>query len=62
MFTRFRTDVRETIKSVIQLVYFMRGSVSYKDMMHMTYVERELIDEFVSERLEQESKRMYPVY
>ena len=62
MFTRFRTDVRETIKSVIQLVYFMRGSVSYKDMMDMTYVERELIDEFVSERLEQESKRMYPVY
>jgi len=62
MFTRFRTDVRETIKSVIQLVYFMRGSVSYKDMMDMTYVERELINEFVSERLEQESKRMYPVY
>lgn len=62
MFNQFRNDVSMTIKSIIQLVYFMRGSVGYNDMMNMTHMEREMISEFINERLEQESKRMYPVY
>ena len=62
MFNSFRADVRNTIQAVIQLVYFMRGSVSYNDMMKLSYMEREMIGEFVSGRLEQESKRMSPVY
>lgn len=62
MFQNMRRDIRNTIKSVITLVYFMRGSVSYNDMMNMTFVEREMVSDFISERLEQESKRMHPVY
>ncbi len=62
MFNQYRTDIADTIKSVIQLVYFMRGSVSYHEMMNMTYMERVMINEFIGDRLEQESKRMYPVY
>lgn len=62
MFNQFRGDVRNSIQSVIQLVYFMRGSVSYNEMMNMTHMEREMIGDFVSDRLEQESKRMNPVY
>lgn len=62
MFTGFRREVRELIDSVIRLIYFMRGSISYNDMMYMTYVEREAVSDFVAERLEQESKRMNPVY
>lgn len=62
MFNQYRADIADTIKSVIQLVYFMRGSVSYHEMMNMTYMERVMINEFIGDRLEQESKRMYPVY
>ena len=62
MFNQFRNDVNTTIKSIIQLVYFMRGSVSYNDMMNMTHAERTLISDFINDRLESESKRMYPVY
>jgi len=62
MFSDFRRDVSQTIKSVIQLVYFMRGSVSYQDMMNMSFVERQMVGDFISERLEQESKRVHPVY
>lgn len=62
MFTDFRSDVSNMITSVIQLVYFMRGSISYQDMMNLSFAERTLINEFVSQRLEQESKRLNPVY
>lgn len=58
----FRREVSMIIKSVIQLVYFMRGSISYNDMMNMSFAERQMINDFISERLEQESKRMNPVY
>lgn len=62
MFARMNKDSRQTIKSIISLVYFMRGSVSYNDMMFMTHAEREMIKEFLDERLEAESKNPHPVY
>jgi hypothetical protein len=62
MFTDMRKDVSATLKSVITLVYFMRGSISYTDMMNMSYAERQMVNDFISERLELESKRMHPVY
>jgi len=62
MFNNLRRDVNTMTKSIIQLVYFMRGSISYRDMMNMSFAERQMISEFISERLEQESKRMHPVY
>ncbi len=40
----------------------MRGSIQYKDMLHMTPVERSLVDEFVTDRLEVEKNKMHPVY
>jgi predicted esterase len=62
MFNNMRDDIAKTIKSVIQLVYFMRGSISYNDMMNMTQMEREMVNDFISERLAQEAKRANPVY
>lgn len=62
MFNTYKQDINDIVKSVIKLVYFMRGSVSYNEMMNMSYMERSLISEFISERLEQESKRPNPVY
>ena len=62
MFSSFRREVNGIMKSVIQLVYFMRGSISYNEMMNMTFVEREMVGDFIKERLEQESKRSNPVY
>lgn len=62
MFNDMRSDIAKTIKAVIQLVYFMRGSISYNDMMNMTHMERDMVNDFISERLEMEAKRMHPVY
>lgn len=53
---------KRSLDEIIQLVYFMRGSVQYRDMMNMTLIERQAISEFIEKRLEAESKKMYPIY
>lgn len=62
MFKRLQYDAKELIKSCISLAYFMRGSIPYEEMLRRTHIEREMITEFINDRLEQESKRMHPVY
>lgn len=53
---------RKIIKSLIQLVYFMRGSIQYDSMKNMTMMERQEVGTFVEERLENEGKKAYPNY
>lgn len=62
MFSRLQADSRALIKEVIQLVYFMRGAVSYEEMMRRTPGERSAMSEFITERLESESKKLNPIY
>lgn len=62
MFLTMSNERKRLLTSIIQLVYFMRGSIQYKDMFQMTFVEREAVSEFVEKRIESEQKKMYPVY
>lgn len=62
MFDDLREGSRAMIKGVIQLVYFMRGAISYTEMMGLTHGEREMISEFLKQRLEIESDRVNPIY
>ena len=62
MFYRMRDETRGLLREVVSLVYFMRGSIQYNDMMMMTPVERDLIGDFIKDRLEQERDKTYPVY
>jgi len=58
----FQSETKALIKKNIQLVYFMRGAIQYNEMMNLTYVEREMIEDFIGDRLEQEKKSPHPVY
>jgi hypothetical protein len=40
----------------------MRGAVSYEEMMRRCFAERQLIGEFLSERLTTESNKEFQVY
>jgi hypothetical protein len=40
----------------------MRGSMSYTEVMNMSYAERQLISDFLDERFKIESKNPHPVY
>lgn len=62
MFAQMESDRKKLIKSVIQLTYFMRGAIQYHDMMGMSYIEREMVGSFIEHRLEDETKKMNPVY
>jgi len=62
MFIKMRSEVRSLISHVIQLVYFMRGGIQYDDMMLRTPAERQLFEEFISERFEIEKDNPFPNY
>jgi hypothetical protein len=53
---------KQLIENIIRLTYFMRGAIQYSDMMKMTPIEREMVQLFIEERLQTESKKMYAVY
>ncbi len=52
-----KKKVNNLLQEVVQLVYFMRGSIQYDAMMHMTPAERSIVQEFVRERLDNEAKK-----
>jgi len=58
MFNEMDRSVKNLLKSVIQLVYFMNGSIQYDDMMWRTPFERDLMEEFVIEHLNAKAKAL----
>lgn len=62
MFNRMNSERQRIIKSIIQLVYFMRGSIQYSHMLNMSLIEREEVSSFIEKRLKDESEKMYPIY
>ena len=62
MFAALRRESERLIDSILTLIYFMRGSLSYSEAMNMSYAERELVGKFIEKRLEVEKKNPYPVY
>ena len=62
MFGQLQREARNIISEIVQLVYFMRGSIQYHDMLQMTYGERDIVKSFIEKRLEDESDKPYPNY
>jgi len=62
MFELLNMSSNALIREVIELVYFMRGSIQYEDMMYRTPGERDLISKFIAERLKSQEKSPAPVY
>lgn len=64
LFTSLRAEARGIISDVIQLSWYMRGAIQYKDMMEMSHAERQLVREFIDSRFEQmkNSKTLTPIY
>lgn len=63
MFGRLRSEGRRIIESIIELAYFMRGSMKYEDiLLRMSYAERDLTEKFIKKRLDVEIKKPHPVY
>lgn len=62
MFNDMRLDVSNLILSVIEAVYFMRGAIQYDAMMLLSPIERTLIKQFLSDRMDAEKDKLHPIY
>ncbi len=63
MFLTLQDEAKMLIKNIIDIVYFMRGAMSYESvLLTMSYAERQLVSDFLKERLERESKSPTPNY
>jgi len=63
MYGKLNNEVKMLIQNITQMIYFMRGSISYEKALYgMSFVEREIITDYISNRLKEESKSMHPNY
>lgn len=53
-------ETSQIIEQIVELTYFMRGSIQYNDMLHMSVPERTAVHDFISKRLEIELKKPSP--
>lgn len=49
-------------KSAMSLTWYMRGGVSYEDVMNMSYEDRKVINELVEQNLETTKKTQMPFF
>lgn len=61
MLNLFNKEGKSILNTIINLTYYMRGSIQYDRIMNMTYVERQMISEFIEKRIDMQSKTPYPI-
>ena len=54
--------MRSIINQCYELCYYMRGSISYTETMHMSVPERDMLMDFVNKRLKDAMKMPNPVF
>ncbi len=62
VFKSFGQETDMIVETIIELVYFMRGAISYEEMMWRTPGERQRISQFIQKRLESQKGSMSPVF
>lgn len=55
-------DVRNLLKSCIEIAYFSRASIPYETVLRMSPLERDLAVELINKRLEIAGKSPFPVF
>jgi len=62
MFKELQREAQMILDGVIELTYWMRGAITYEEMLRRTHGERDRISAFVEKRLSVEAKKPYPQY
>lgn len=62
MFQNLQKEATNLIDGIISIVYFMRGAISYEELMRRTPGERDRISAFLDKRFETEKNNPHPVY
>jgi hypothetical protein len=62
MIQRLGAEIRNLVKSALEISYYSRGAWPYHTVLQMSQGEREEAVEFVNARLKIAAKQMFPVY
>ena len=62
MIQQMKNEGQAVIESCISIAYFMRGAIQYDEVLMRCNAERQLMLEFLNNRMEIESKRSNPIY
>jgi len=62
LFKGLEGEVNGLLREVVELAYFMRGAITYDQMLERSFIERHAISEFLATRLEAESAKVSPNY
>lgn len=62
MFGRLQTEQRALIRQCFELAWYMRGGATYDQIMQMTPVEKEIMNEWIEKHMKDIEKHNYPVY
>lgn len=58
----YETQVNNIKKNALQLSWYMRGGVSYTDVLNMSIAERTAINQIVEQNLETTKKSQLPFF
>ena len=58
----FAKETDQLVEDSMQLIYYMRGAVSYGEVMYMTPYEKSMMNEFISDQLEKVKNLPHPVF
>ena len=62
MIQRLGAEIRNLVKSALEISYYSRGAWPYHTVLRMSQGEREEAVEFINGRLKIAAKQMFPVY
>jgi hypothetical protein len=62
MINSMALDVRNLLKTSIEISYFSRAAITYEKVLHLSALERDLWIEFINKRLEIAAKSPFPVF
>lgn len=62
MINSLAIDTRNLLKQAVEIAWFSRGSIQYESALNMTPLERDIVIQFVNDRLESQKKNPNPVY
>ena len=62
MISQLGYEIRNLVKTCLELSWYSRGAWSYESVLNMSAGERDIAIEFINKRLEVQAKSMHPVY
>ena len=62
LFDSYEKECSEIKKNAFSLSWYMRGGVSYQDILNMSYEERRMMNELIEHNLETTKKSQLPFF